>query len=516
MEIGMKIALINISCDIRTIGLLNVSSVLTTNKIPHSFVYVVLPIGIQDLPGKVHSGLVNFLSENKFDLIGISVATVYYNVACQVTRLIRESLPEAFVVWGGIHASVAPDESLQNCDAVCVGEGEEPFLELVQRFDGKDYADIRNIYLNTATGIKKNELRPMLEDLDTRPFPVINWQNTYLSVAGHEEVSLLSKENFDKYSPRQGSMYDVMASRGCPFSCTYCSNSVFKKIYRGKGKILRFRSVNHVIEELKYVVQHFPAVKIFDFQDDAFGSAPEEYLQEFSEKYSASINKPFHIRFIPTMVSENKIALMKKAGLVSAVMGLQASDRVNRAIYRRPTTRESFLTAARLFRKYNIAGRYDVIIDNPYEEEDDLLQVIRTFESVPKPYKLNIYSLSFLPFTELTMKAIADGNYVPESTGYIDSMNARVNHVYPFLAKILEMTPYNPKVIIDRLIAMKDRKTGKFFLHFYYNIIFRLEKVVLAWVMKNSNRILLTKRIVYSILNLTQKKDKVTGQPESI
>jgi anaerobic magnesium-protoporphyrin IX monomethyl ester cyclase len=511
----MKIGLINISCDIRTIGLLNVSSFLRANKITPSFVYFLLPIGAQVIPEEMISGLNTFLKENNFDLIGISVATVYFNVARQITQLVHESLPDAFVVWGGIHASVAPDESLQNCDAVCIGEGEEPFLELIQRFEGKEYLDINNVYVNTGSGIKKNELRLLVADLDTRPFPKIDWQNTHYSITGQDKVLPLAQDIFEKYSPRQGSMYDIMASRGCPFSCTYCSNSIFKKIYRGKGKILRFRSVDHVIEELKYVTHNFPSVKIFDFQDDAFGSAPESYLEEFSAKYIDNINMPFHIRIIPTMVSENKIALLKKAGLMSAVMGLQASDRINRTIFRRPTTRDAFLSTARLLEKYNIAGRYDVIIDNPYEDESDLLQVVKTFEEVPKPYKLNIYSLSFLPFTELTIKAITDGNYIPESTGYIDSMNARKNHQFPFLARILEMTPYTPKMVIDKLLEIRNEKARNIVLKLYYNIIFKQEKFAVRIIMKNSNRILLAKRLVYLMLNIKKKLNNMLSKPTS-
>jgi anaerobic magnesium-protoporphyrin IX monomethyl ester cyclase len=504
-ELWMRIGLINISSDIRAIGLLNVSSFIKRKNIEHPFVYFLLPSGIQAVPERMVFGLSAFLREKRFDLIGISVGTVYYNVACQVTQIIRENLPDAFVVWGGIHATAAPDECLQNCDAVCIGEGEEPFLEFVQRFESKKIDDIKNIYVNTESGIKKNELRELVEDLDSRPFPEIDWENTYYAFPGQDKVLPLSKDIFKKYSPKQGSMYDIMASRGCPLSCTYCCNSIFQKLYRGKGKLLRFRSVDHVIEELKHVICNYPSVKIFDFQDDAFGSAPESYLKEFSEKYLAHINKPFHIRFIPTMVNENKIALLKKAGLVSAVIGLQSSDRVNRIIYRRPTTRESFLSAAKLLHKYNIAGRYDVIIDNPYEEENDLLEVIRTLEEVPKPYKLNIFSLLFLPFTELTLKAISDGFYLPVSSVYFDSWNARKNHIYPFLAKVLEMTPYNPKMVIDKLLVIKNEKMRNIVLNLYYNIVFKPEKFAIKQIMKNSNTMLIAKKFVYSLVNMTQK-----------
>jgi radical SAM superfamily enzyme YgiQ (UPF0313 family) len=511
----MKIALFSISSDIRTIGLLNVSSFLRTNNIKHSFVYFLLPIGTQVVPDEMTSALNTYLEENKFDLIGITVGTIYFNVARQMTESIRKCLPGAFVIWGGMHPTVAPDESLQYSDAICIGEGEEPFLEFIQGFERKDFYNINNIYVNTESGIKKNELRHLVENLDTRPYPKVDWQNTNIWISGYDKVFPLSKDIFEKYSPRRGSMYDIMASRGCPFSCTYCCNSVFKRIYRGKGKLLRFRSVDHLIAELKYAIDNFPAVRIFNFEDDAFGSAPEPYLKEFSEKYVANINKPFHIRILPTMINESKLALLKKAGLISAVMGLQASDRVNRTIYKRPTTRESFLSTARLLRKYEIAGRYDVIIDNPYEDENDMREVIQTFEEAPKPYKLDIFSLAFLPFTELSMKAIADGTYTPESSGYVDAMSARVNHMFPDLVKILEMTPYTPKMVIDRLLAIKNEKTRNTSLEIYYNIIFRIEKIALKIIMKNSNRILLAKRFVYSTLNITQKLKNMLGQPTS-
>jgi anaerobic magnesium-protoporphyrin IX monomethyl ester cyclase len=509
----MKIALLNMSSDIRTIGLLNVSTYLRKNKVEHSFVYFLLPIGTQEVPTEMTSALEAYLQENQFDLVGLTVGTIYFNVARQMTASIRKVLPGAFVIWGGMHPTVAPEESLQYSDAICVGEGEEAFLEFIRGFERKEIYQISNIYVNTDAGVKTNELRHLVEDLDTRPYPQVSWQNTGYWHSGASQVQPLTLEVFERYSPRRGSMYDIMASRGCPFTCTYCCNSVFKTIYRGKGKLLRFRSVDHLIAELKYAIDNFPAIKIFNFEDDAFGSAPEAYLQEFSEKYIEKIHKPFHIRILPTMISENKLALLKKAGLVSAVMGLQASDRVNKTIYKRPTTREAFLRTARLLRKYEIAGRFDVIIDNPYEDENDMREVIRTFEAAPKPYKLDIFSLAFLPFTELTRKAIADGTFSMESSGYVDAMNARAEHMFPDLFRILEMTPYTPKFVIDALLAIKNKKARTAILSIYYNVVYKLEKAAMRVVLKSSTRILITKKLVYWIMNIGQLFRRKASQP---
>jgi anaerobic magnesium-protoporphyrin IX monomethyl ester cyclase len=102
------------------------------------------------------------------DLIALSFMSNYLDRASQLSHALREGMKVPLVV-GGIHPTVLPEPCLEFADIVCVGEGEEALLELVQRIEaGHDYADVRNLWLRRDGQIVRNPVRPLIEDLDRR------------------------------------------------------------------------------------------------------------------------------------------------------------------------------------------------------------------------------------------------------------------------------------------------------------------------------------------------------------
>ena len=75
-----------------------------------------------------------------------------------------------------------------------------------------------------------------------------------------------------------------MASRGCPFVCTYCFNVKFNQLYRGKGKTVNRYSVDRLLAELEALVRRYPT-QFIKFYDDVFTFRSDEWLVEFAEKY---------------------------------------------------------------------------------------------------------------------------------------------------------------------------------------------------------------------------------------
>ena len=500
----MKIILINLAIDSRTIGLLNVATYLRAHGYKNTLIYYNIPHGVSQISQENIDALLSSIERLSPDIVGFSLTTVYFHIARQLTLGLKERLPSIITVWGGIHPTVAPQESLEHCDAACLAEGEEAFVDFIRNVDQKrDYHLTQSFWVNYRNTIYKNEIRPLCADLDSRPFPSPDWENSFL----FDGTSLipLSPQVLAAHSHIKGGMYDIMASRGCPFSCTYCCNSAFKRIYHGKGKILRFRSVQHVIAELTYALNTYPEIKIFNFQDDAFGAASEDYIQAFCDAYRREVHRSFHVRIIPTMINEKKIALLKEAGLMSAVMGLQSSDRMNKEIYHRPTDQKIFVNTAKMLHSNGIAGRYDVIIDNPYSTQEDEIEVINTFVDIPKPYHLYIYSLAFFPFTELTEKAIRDGTYNPTASGYDHAYGNSDQHQFPILAQILEMTPFMPRWLIRWFLSIKDKKTGHTCIFFFYTYVFTIQRLIITCIMKDSRRMLLVKKISFTLLNLKRK-----------
>jgi radical SAM superfamily enzyme YgiQ (UPF0313 family) len=501
----MNIAIINLTQTLRTLGALNVSTFLRENGHPHSFVhFLTAPHGVSQhnpaSPEAATAALTSFLESKRPDIVALSFMTLYFSTAQQLAIRVKQALPSALIVLGGVHPTVAPDECLAFGDVVCLGEGEEPLFDLVHALDHNlDFCKINNLWVKHGSTVHKNELRHLCEDLDQRPFPTTDWENTFLLHDG--AVVPLTQDLFNQHAPRQGTLYDIMASRGCPFSCRYCCNSVFNTMNRGLGKRLRFRSVDHIISELQYVKTAFPKVEIINFQDDAFGTARDDYVQAFCQAYKEKIGLPFHLRIIPTQakINEDNMARFREAGLMSVVMGLQGSDKMNREIYNRPTTQKSFIAAAKMIKRHKLIGRYDVIIDNPYSTEEDEVEAIRTFNSIPKPYGLIVYSLAFFPFTELTKKAIRDGKYDPGSSGYETGYGSK-KHLFPVLARLIRMTPYTPSALIDLFLRIRGWAVGTAVVSCYYHTVFRLERaLIIRRAKRNARTIFFVRKVLLKV-----------------
>jgi len=484
----MKTTIISISPEINPLGAGNITTYLRHYGYNVSLLYLIAAHKIP-LEESVEDNIISFLEETKPDVLGFSVMTIFYNSIKKLSDKIRKKIPAIKIIWGGIHPTIRPDECLEHCDFVCRGEGEEPLLDLISRLDkGEEYHDIPNLSLRKNGDIHHNEIRPLCQDLDQRPFPVFDWENTY--IIHTKSVIPLKKDIFNRYRAKKGTIYGVMPSRGCPFSCSFCCNSTYKKLYRGKGKMLRYRPVENVVAELEYVIREFPAVRGINFEDDALASAPEKYLEGFCKLYKERIDLPFQIRILPLAnVKEKKIKLLKSAGLVGAAMGLQGSDKMNKEVYKRPTTQKTFIDLANMLHRNKIIGKYDLIIDNPYSDEYDEIEAIQTFMKIPKPYNLRVFSLAFFPLTELSAQALKDGIFDKTTSGY-EAVYGNEKHLYPTLAWIAEMTPFTPRFLIAFFLSLRKSPTGKGTLWLYFRSIYKVQRKLINFILERPKYIL--------------------------
>jgi len=143
-----------------------------------------------------------------------------------------------------------------------------------------------------------------------------------------------------------------IAGRGCPYNCKYCFNEKYSKVYEGKGKRVRFRSVDNVIEEVKDVINKYPT-KVVYFQDDTF-ILDKEWLKEFCEKYK-EINLPFHCHVRANLVDEEIVKMLKEAKCYSVHIAAEtADDKIRNEVLNRNMSKEEILNSCKLLRKYGI------------------------------------------------------------------------------------------------------------------------------------------------------------------
>jgi len=112
----------------------------------------------------------------------------------------------------------------------------------------------------------------------------------------------------------------------------------------------------------------------------------------------------------PKTITDEKIRLLVDTGCTDIIIGIQGSERTNIEIYHRMQKDEHILNAAKIINKYKdkLTVMYDVITCNPYEKPEDIINLIRLLQKIPKPYFLSVNNLVFFPGTKLYDKARND------------------------------------------------------------------------------------------------------------
>ena len=351
--------------------------------------------------------LLEILEERQPRLVGLSFRSFGFQIAARITREVKERLP-ALVVWGGVHPTLAPEDCAAVADAVCVGEGEGAMLELAEALrDGRDFSGIRNLWSRQGDQVVQNPLRPLLQDLDALPFPVLGDGTKFVI----ENDRLLRCDPY--LGPQNTGEYYLAASRGCPYQCDYCCNSAFHRIYSGAGPYVRKRSPANVLAELEQAKQQLK-LHYIGFMDEVF-SLDKSWTLAICQGFRERIGLPFKCEVHPQTLDEELVAGMRAAGLTYAVVGVQTgSERIRRDYYHRMMSNAEILETARLLHRYQVIPYFDFILDNPYETAEDLAASLDLVCRFPRPYNLEILSLTFFPSTELTRRALADGTIRPD------------------------------------------------------------------------------------------------------
>jgi radical SAM superfamily enzyme YgiQ (UPF0313 family) len=358
------------------------------------------------------------------DLVGFSSMTGYSDLTHRVIGRLREIAPDTFIVWGGIHPIIHPEDAITAAvDGICVGEGEFAFKELLECLrDGRDHTRVKNFWFKCGDEVKRNHFLPLMSSLDMEKLPFSSYgapgERIYCSGKGFIPMGL------DDYLANDGLSYTAIWSIGCPFHCTYCGNTAFianDKLY----KKIRHPSARYMVEEIKEVRRKFPHISQVSFLDDSFMAIPYKELEAFAELWRSEIDIPFAVYgVIPNYVKQDKMDILTWAGMNRVRMGIQSGSRRILDFYKRPSPPEKILAAgeviSRLAPEYHIPPAYDIIMDNPIETRQDVVDTLELLYTMPRPYTLLIYSLKVIPNTELAKSMEAEGIDLEEiSSSYL-------------------------------------------------------------------------------------------------
>lgn len=356
------------------------------------------------------------------DLIGVSCYSQSSSKAIQLINSLRDlKIP---IVWGGCHATLNPRECIQHANIVCVGEGEYACLDLMNYLDDKDkIKTIKNLWIKDGDHIHKNELRPLISNLDELPWEDYDFSNQYFlnskeRLSGYRGQRLGAQSYYRFLAKRKLRGFSVSLSRGCPFSCSFCFNYDMQLLYKGvNSSTLRRKNIVAAIEELSHYKKELKldsAQNFISFDDDDFFVRPLSDIEQFCSLYPKKIGIPFGCHVHVNSFNEKKLKLLIRSGLQVITVGLQTgSARINRDIYKRNVSNSKIVDVAKVLNEYCRSSfldtSYHVINTNPYETEEDVWETINLINTLPKPFSIQIFQLSFFPGSWLARKALADG-----------------------------------------------------------------------------------------------------------
>ncbi|MBI5741753.1 MAG: B12-binding domain-containing radical SAM protein [Nitrospirae bacterium] len=413
-----------------------------------------------------------FIRDYSPDLIGISLMALEFYPSKNLTRLLRERF-QIPVIWGGVHATTNPEDCIKQADYICRGEGEKVIVSLLEHLRGKGadcLPEIPGIWARRDGRIVRNADSPPETDLDA--LPAQEYLPEYYYGFHNNRIYNFARDPslFRRYALYGGTCHMTITTRGCPFICAYCGNSSLAKVY---GREVRKRSVENCIEELRRVKKD-PYVLYINFQDDCFFVHTRDWMKHFCDAYKKHINLPFMARVIPSMLDREKLFMLKDAGLSVAVMGVQTGcDRVNFEVYNRKVHFSTVMKAAGLLAESRVAPYYEMIVDNPYETEADIMEGINSMSMLPRPYTVSLAHLTFFPGTSLTERALKDAKIDPEA--YLTRFMVNIDWTY--FNKLLYMTPFIPRYLIKTL-NRRETERNTFHTLFLNSLFFIVKRTI--------------------------------------
>uniref|UniRef100_A0A6M3KVR7 Putative vitamin B12-binding domain containing protein n=1 Tax=viral metagenome TaxID=1070528 RepID=A0A6M3KVR7_9ZZZZ len=282
------------------------------------------------------SDIIPHICEGSYDMVGFSCYTGLHKVVYRKALALKGNHK---VIIGGPHTTAFMQECSDYADYVVVGEG-----------------------VSSIRGVLNGSIKPGIVF------------SPYLVAPNHIPVPdrKIVYGNYPKL--KDNPIKSVITSMGCKFSCDYCYNPAYRKLYP-QFKV-RQRTVESVVEECVNLKQY--GTKMIFFQDDHFG-LDVTWLNDFSKAYKKHVGLPFHCQMRPESISEGRLKLIKQAGCISITMAIETyNDSVRKYHLGRSGGIDIIKHAGHLVSVWGLALRTQQMLalpDTTKEDELNLLQL---------------------------------------------------------------------------------------------------------------------------------------------
>lgn len=325
------------------------------------------------------------LREFKPDIVAFTATTPVFHISSDWAFQVKQALNVVTAI-GGFHFSLFGESVFHDhFDFGFMGEADVSLRQFLERFgSGESFDDIKGLMYRKDGAVVSTGVAEPANDLDALPIPARHLLRMDLYHVG----TLRGVLNYTS----------IMASRGCPFKCVFCTNRI-------GGVRVRKRSVQNVIFEIRSVIES-SGVRHFYFVDDVL-TLNRAYTIEFCNAILESgLEITFEGSTRANLVDDELIAIMKKAGLIRLSFGFETADEEIRDIIKKEVPLESYTTANRIANKYEIETINSVMLGLPGDTRERINKTIQYLRS-SRDLKHASFSIAMpYPGTELYEMAL--------------------------------------------------------------------------------------------------------------
>ncbi len=326
------------------------------------------------------------IEKERPDIVGLYSTTFGWKKAKEAARAIKEIDKNIFVCVGGPYPIAMQEKCLEDCewlDAVVTGEGEYTLVEMMERLtEGKGMEGVLGVVYREGGEIRKNPLRPLIEDLDSLPFPARD-------LLGEGAIKYVPPPATYKRKP----VAVMITSRGCNRKCLFCF-----QIDKTRKSGVRYRSVENVMEEIELCLkQGYREIK---FIDDTLAANYDRAMQIAREIKARKFDFTWFASACVSQVDRPLLQAFKEAGCWSILFGAESGVQKNLNAIKKGITLEQTRKAVKTAKEVGLKVLTPFLFGIPGQTYEDGLKTIE-FACEIDPDVANFHALTPFPGSEL-------------------------------------------------------------------------------------------------------------------